>query len=379
MKTMKKMLVLILSMIMVLSVLGCSKPQEDNTVQDQKEGNDVKKTEKSETSETSEQKKLDKVTVILPRTPEVLDDVDFIVADEVGIFEKYGIEFNIEVASGTSDMQMVAMDRGQICFPDPIVMMLGKDSGLDMISFFQRDTIAMNVLVVRTDSDIYTLEDIAGKSIAIGDAAWSVGIDPVLKAAGVDISTIEYVVAGEDRAQMLMSGKVDAAFSWEKGYQLWEASGMEFRVLPFYDYVDMVGNPLATTVENVKNNPDLYQRFAKAMAEAEYWVTCNPEAATQIVLNRFPSIDIELEDGVEIIKAAIMVWTGSPYFDEYGFGYVDDQVWLNTYQYAKDVGVITGDYKIEDLYTNQFIKEANNFDREAVKAAAEAYVVEPKK
>ncbi len=322
---------------------------------------------------SAEEGDLDEVTLVLPRPAECLDDVDFIVADEVGYFEENGLKVNVEVATGTSDMQMVVMGKGEVCFPDPDVMLLGMDGGMEVIGFYQRDTIAENCIVVKNDSDIKELKDIEGKSIAVGDAAWSVCIDPILTAAGVDASTVEYVVAGEDRAQMVLADKVDAAFSWEKGYQLWQAQGLDLRPISFFEFVNMPGNPLVTAKANLESNPDLYQRFSRAMAQAEYFVECNPEAATQMVLDRFPSIDVSLEDGVEVIKAAVRLWTSADGFEEHGYGYIDDSAWEECIKYAKECGFVTGDYTAADCYTNQFVEGANDFDREKVEADAANY------
>ena len=316
---------------------------------------------------------LDDVTVILPRSAECLDDVDFIVADEIGYFEENGISIHFEEATGTSDMMMVVMGQGEVCFPDPMVMMLGKDGGLDVKAFYQRDNIAENCLVVNSDSDIRELKDIAGHSVALIDASMQLCIDPVLLAIGVDPATVEYVVGGGSCAQMVVSGKADAAFSWEKGYQLWQAQGLDVRPLKFSDFVEMVGNPLVTSNELIQSNPDLLKRFCRALAQAEYWVMCNPDAAAEIVMNRFPSIDISHEDAVKVIDAAILLWTSAAGYDEYGFGYVGEAAWENTIRYSKASGAVTGDYTYADVYTNEFVSYANDFDHDKVKADAEAY------
>lgn len=363
---MKKVAALLLSGVLALSLAACGgtkdTPNGGNDASDNNGGN--------EGGTTGE---LDEVTIVLPRPAECLDDVDFVVADEVGYFEKNGIKVNFEVASGTSDMTMVSMGQGDICFPDPDVFLLGKESDLDIVTFYQRDTIASNVLIVKGDSSIQSLTDIAGCKIAVGDASWSASIDPVLIAAGVDPSLVEYVVAGEDRAQMVLSGKVDAAFSWEKGYQLWQAQGLDIRPISFSDHVKMLGNPLVTTRDNVENKKDLLQRFCRAMAEAEYFVTCNPEAAAEIVMERFPSIDVEKEAAVEVVNAAIKLWSSGEGFEEHGYGYVPDESWENCVTYAKDAGIIQNDYTVDDCYTDVFIEYANDFDKDAVKADAENY------
>lgn len=356
----KKLSAALLCMVMALGLTACGGGSDSDKSGEQKK-------------DTESPAELEEVTVVLPRPAECLDDVDFIVADEAGYFEENGLKVSFEVASGTSDMTMVSMGQGLVCFPDPDVMLLGRESDLDVIAFYQRDTIASNCLIVTEDSKIQKLQDIEGCSIAVGDASWSAGIDPVLAAAGVDLSKVEYVVAGEDRAQMVESGKVDAAFSWEKGYQLWQAQGMAIRAIGFADYVNVPGNPLVTTKDNVKNKADTLQKFCRAMAQAEYFTTCNPEAATKIVMERFPSIDVDFETGVEVINAAIKLWSSSGDFEEHGYGYVGSEIWENCVEYAKKADIIKGDIEAADCYTDQFVKYANDFDHEQVKADAEGY------
>ncbi len=364
---MKRILTMIIIAGMVAGLTACGSKASSNTASDPSGSGE------EATGDTADAGSLDEIIIVLPRSAECLDDVDFVVADEIGYFKENGISVTFEEASGTSDMTMVSMGKGDICFPDPDVFLIGIESNLNVKAFYQRDTIAENCLVVNSDSDIKELKDIAGHSIAVGDASWSACINPVLIAAGVDPDSVEYVVAGDDRAQMVISGKVDSAFSWEKGYQLWQAEGLDIRPISFSDYVEVPGNPLVATTDCINNNKDVLTRFCKALAEAEYFVTCNPEAATKIVMERFPSIEVEEEDAVEVINAAIKLWSSADGFEENGYGYINTEAWEDCIKYAKEAGVITKEYSVSDLYTDEFVKGANNFDKASVKADAEGY------
>ena len=256
----KRMMALVLIAALVFSVVaGCTAPTQDSKVSEQPEVSE-QASEQQETS-TETNKDLDVVTVVLPRDIEVLDDVHYVVAQEMGYFEQQGIEVKFEKATGTSDMQMVSVGNGDVCLPHPFVGLIGLTGGIPLIGVFQQDVVNTNAFCVRADNDeINSIQDFKGKTIALGDASWGAIVNAELIAAGLSPDDVEYVAAGENRAQMVNEGQCDIVYTWEKGYQLWLAQGMDFKVITCEDNLDICGNPLLVSIKNYQNNKDVIER-----------------------------------------------------------------------------------------------------------------------
>lgn len=369
----KKLLALVLTMVLVISMIaGCAQPEQNADVSEQTEQSAASETASEQTTaETNEE--LDVVTVVLPRDIEVLDDVHYVVAQEMGYFAQQGIEVKFEKATGTSDMQMVSVGNGDICLPHPFVALIGLTGGIPLVGVFQQDVVNTDAFCVRADNDeINSIQDFKGKTIALGDAAWGAIVNAELIAAGLSPDDVEYVVAGENRAQMVNEGQCDIVYSWEKGYQLWLAQGMDFKVITCEDNLEICGNPLLVSQDYYDNHQDVIERFLRALSMGIYFTNCNPEAATQIVLNHFPTITTDFDSSLEVIKAAVKIMTNDE-TEQYGYGYSNKERWENCVEYAKLVGMITEDIAYEDIMTNEFIEAANTFDHDVVKADADAY------
>lgn len=363
--------IILIAMVATLFV-GCAKPATDqNGEAPSQSPAEVDTEEPADSAQPSAD--LETVTIVLPRDIECLDDVHYVVAQEMGYFEQQGIEVKFEKATGTSDMTMVSAGNGDICLPANFVTLIGMTGGIPLKGVFQQDVINTDVFCVKADNDeINSIEDFKGKTVALGDASWSAIVNAELIAAGLSPDDVEYVVAGENRAQMVNEGQCDIVYSWEKGYQLWLAQGMDFKVITCKDNLDVPGNPLLVSKETYETRKDLIERFLRGLSMGIYFTSCNPEAATDIVLNHFPSITTDFDASLEVVKAAVKIMSNDQ-TAEFGYGYSDKQRWDTCIDYAKQIGLITEDITYEEVMTNEFIEPANTFDHDAVKADAENY------
>jgi len=347
---MKKALVLIMAVLMIATLFFSCAPKD-----------------------AGKPAELDTVTVVLPRDIEVLDDVHYVVAQKMGYFEQQGIEVKFEKAQGTSDMQMVSVGNGEICLPHPFVTLIGMSSDIPLIGVFQQDVINTDAFCVRADNDeINSIQDFKGKSIALGDAAWQASVAAELIAAGLSPDDVEFVIAGENRAQMVNEGQCDIVYTWEKGYQLWLAQGMDFKVITCEDNLYIPGNPLLVSQENYRNNKTLIERFLKGLSMGIHFTNCNPEAATEILLDHFPTITTDFNASLEVVKAAANIMTNDD-TERYGYGYSNQERWDNCVEYSKKLGLIEKDIPYEQIMTNEFIEAANDFDHAAVEKDAKNF------
>jgi NitT/TauT family transport system substrate-binding protein len=316
-----------------------------------------------------------KMTMIFPRSLEVLDDYYINVAWAMGYFEQEGLEVRAEGALGTTDAsKLIVQEKGTVAIPAPPVLFTAIANGLPIMDVFQQDQNYIFGFGVRKDSGINSLNDLKGKTISVGDVGWTVVIDPLLeKTDGFTTKECQVVAAGPGRAQLVAAGKADAVFTWEKEYQLWDAQGIHLKIIRGYDYgVRFPGNGLTFTRKYIKEYPDRVVRFARAWAKGIYFGTVNPAAATEITLEKYPMLGVAYADSLKAIKAGVWVMN-SELTDKEGYGYHDFASWKELEGILYKQGTIPKLVPLEECITNRFIKDINDFDHEAVRKEAENY------
>ena len=319
----------------------------------------------------------DTVVMVFPRSIEVLDDAHVVAADMMGYFAAEGIAVKYEQSYGTSDVKMIASGQGNVAYPSPYIQLMGHESGLPIISVYQVDVRNIFGFSVKPDSGINSIADLKGKTISLGDAAWSSISDPLLQHAGLDPKKdVKYVVAGETRAQMVAEGKLDAVLTWEKEYQLWDAQGIVLKYLSGEKVLDNCSNSLIVSLDTYKNKKDLIVRFLRAYARGSYFTKLNPKAATEMVLEKYPSIKVEFGAALKAIEGLVYIDNNED-TAKYGYGYHNKDKWAINVADALTNGMITKDIPLDQIYTNEFVEAANQFDHKAIEADAANYKLKP--
>jgi len=320
---------------------------------------------------------LDKLTFVFPRSYELLDDAHMHVAFAMGYFEENGIDLQLETAMGVDDLKMLVSGQADVALPSSFVQIAGHEAGLPFKSVYQQDNVNIFGYCVRPDSGITSIADLAGKSITLGDPAWNTISDPILIAAGVDPSEVEYVTAGENRAQLVEAGQADAVLTWYKEFNLWQAQGMDLEWLAGEDVVQLEGSSLCFATDQIEAKNDIIGRFLKAYAMGSYFTYLNPAAATEITLERFPSIQVKFPDAMEAIKALVYIENGDD-VDQNGYGWHNPEKWEAQMAACRAAGTLTrDDLTLDEIYTNEFVEVANDFDHARVEEDAANYELKP--
>lgn len=322
-------------------------------------------------------KNLEVVTYVLPRSEECLDDAHVVAADKLGYFAQEGIQIKFQQAYGTSDVKMVASGQGDIAIPSPYILLISLENDIPVKSVYQVDVRNIFAFAVRPESGINSIAQLKGKTISLGDPSWATISDPMLQHAGLDPKKdVRYVVAGETRAQMVQEGKVDAVLTWEKEYQLWLGQGMRFKILPGSEVLKNCSNSAVVSLKTLKERPDLIVRFFRAYAKGSYFTKLNPRAATEMVLDKFPSLKVSFEDALKAIEALVYIDNNEDTL-KYGYGWHNAEAWKINVEDALKNGLISKPIPLDRIYTNEFIPEINNFDHAAVEKDAANYKLRP--
>lgn len=192
---MKKKLTLLLAMILGMSLVGCGAPVEE-----------------APTPEVPTQEAVSGQTLTVGVMGSV-DAVPLIVAAEKGFFEDAGVDVNIEVFKAAKDRD-AALQAGELdgVLADEIAIAIYQNADIDMKITGITD--GQFGLVAGANSGINTIEELAGKKIAISEnTIIEFTLDKMLEANGLAITDVEKVAIPPmpTRLEMLNSGEVDAA------------------------------------------------------------------------------------------------------------------------------------------------------------------------
>lgn len=306
--------------------------------------------------------------------------------ETLGFFKEEGIELEYvsvqgtaalmpQVANGSvefgimnSDLAIIAASKGE---PFPIKF---------FYNFYPRNIFEFTVL---KDSPIKTLADLKGKKLGVGALSW--GNLPMsrlmLQNAGVTwMKDVQFLPVGVGAAawSRLKSGSVDALNLPAPRNVLMEQAGTEIRRLQIPDeFLHVFSNGLATSDELIKKNPKLVEGMGRATSKSLIACMQDTDKCVRAYWKIDPSSKPTAENEAKWVETFRAVNEGTfrigdlkSRMDRLGV-YTDDD-WKNIVQKMRAGDQITStDFDMSKLYTVQFAKLFNEFDRKAVSTAVE--------
>ncbi len=363
MKRLRKITIILLALLMALTlVAACAeKPKEPDKVTPTQTGGE---------DPGGKDKPLTKIRVGAPSSLEVLGYAQWLCAEYLGYFEEEGLEVEMVAQAGTDVAKMMVAGDVEMAIPAPAVIFPALTSGIDMYAIYQHDATNIFGFAVPEDSDIKDWKDLEGKAIAT-DAGWFLFSDPILETANVDISTIDYVSAPDERSVMLAAGTVDAAFTWQKEWQLWDAQGIPLRYLDGEDILQNSANAIVCEPDYYEANKELIKGFGRALAKGTYFCEVNPLAAAAITVHRWPTLGLKPEEARPSIEALVICST--PKTGNYGEAELPR--WEQSLKWLSHYDMVEGDkVDLKDLIkTDELIDAFNDWDKNDIKKQAEEF------
>ena len=316
---------------------------------------------------------------VSPRgTVEVLDDYPYWVAKRMGYFGDIETTLEPGPSDATATVKLVDQNQADVGYPSPGVFSLGLAQGMPIVSVFHMGGGDVFDFAFRKGEKPASLKDLEGKTIVLGSAGWQSIADPMLKAAGVDITKVKYVDAGWPTwGTALMSGQGDAALAWEGLRAQWKGQGLDFDYWLGRDFSKLPANSFVIRKSDFDDpaKKDLYERYLRGWAMGLEFGRDNPRAATQIVMEQFPALSSQMTPDVAVESQMQLANVFAGRLDErqQKWGYHLPESWQLFFDTGREIGQIQGDFKLEDVVKNDYVDAANNFDKAKVKADADAF------
>lgn len=317
---------------------------------------------------------------ISPRgTIEVMDDYAIWVAKTMGYFGELGVETYLEPgpSGGTAVVQFVSVGQADMGFPAPGILGNSIESDMGLVSVFGTGYLDLFNIAFRKGEGMTDLKGLEGKTVLLGSAAWQSIADPMLKAVGVDTSKVTYLEAGfPNWTNALAAGQGDACLAWE-GLR----ASLDANKLNFDYWLGMRGSPLPSNSQVVRRadveDPDrnaFLKKYLKGMAMGHQFAEHNPRAAADIVFNALPATKKAFGPryGTESLMQIHRTFKGD-LSKRVGWGEHDIAGFQRFFDIQKELGLLSIEIDAKDYVLNDFIAEANDFDKAKVEADANSY------
>lgn len=228
---------------------------------------------------------------------------------EEGYFEEEGLEVTTEIGEGGAALTPAVLeDEYQFAIGEYVSLMQARENDVPIQVFSNLTNGAdeadqgINALLVKADSGIESVEDLAGKTIAVNGLG---GVDDVtvkalLDEAGVDPASVEFTeVPFPDMNAAVEAGQVDAASQPEPFVTLGEQAGLVNLLDPYYEAVPNMPLGLVFASEEwLADNPDLANAFARAL-QRSIDASSDEEAMKEVIVAN-TDIDAELVEEIAL-------------------------------------------------------------------------------
>jgi NitT/TauT family transport system substrate-binding protein len=320
----------------------------------------------------------DMVRWVSPRgTIEVLDDYPYWVGKKFGYFGDIETTLEPGPSDATATVKLVDQNQADMGYPSPGVFSLALAQGIPLVSVFHMGGSDVFDFAFRKGEAPQDLKALEGKIVVLGSAGWQSIADPMLKAAGVDITKVKYVDAGWPTwGTALAQGKGDSALTWEGLRAQWKGQGLDFDYILGRNFSKLPANSFVIRRADFEDSAkkDLYGRYLQGWAAGLEFGKHNPRAATQIVMEQFPGLSSQMTPAVatESMMQLANVFAGRmEERKKWGFHLMES--WQLFFDIGREIGQITGDFKVEDVVKNDLVDTANSFDAAKVKADADGF------
>jgi NitT/TauT family transport system substrate-binding protein len=276
----------------------------------------------------------------------------FYAAEQLGYFAAEGLQVSfVEGGPEVDFIAPVAKGTAQFGVAQPANLILARAAGEPVRSIaviYRRSPI---VFFSHADLNVTRPQDFVGKKIRS-----AITLDQTLRATmtRVGIQPDQYEV-------VYLPGDVSLFAARE--IPVWvgfinviavdvQREGYEINIIYPDDYgIHFYGDVLITTDDLIAQNPDLVQRFTRALLKGWTYVVENPKTTGEFVQKYNADADQALENA-RMIASLPLVNTGEDYI-----GWIKPEVWAGMEQTLREQSLLSDPLDVQQVYTTKFIEE----------------------
>ncbi len=306
---------------------------------------------------------------------------------KLGFYKEEGLAPQFVSVQGSAVLiPQVANKQITMGLPNPDLLVLALAKGEPYPVKFVSNVFPSQIFefVVLEKSAVKTLSDLKGRKLGVGGLTWgNLPMSRVMLAdAGVkwqeDVQILP-VGLGPAAWKRLQSGDVDALNLFSMHHQQMALAGTPIRRLPMPEKFEKVfSNGFIVHEDDIKSRPQMIAGLLRAMAKSAIACRANTVACVKSYWEFDPASRPAAGNEAAWIAANVRLNEVelALVFDRSApgrIGYFPPETWKTLLEVMKRGGQIAStDLDVGKLYTNDFIKAANDFDVDAVIARAKA-------
>ena len=336
---MKKMLALVLSLVMVLSMTACGSGTEGSAVND-------------ETKKTADDG-LTEVNIVLDWYPNAIHGFIYD-AIEKGYYEEEGIKVNVQFPSNTNDaMSMTAAGKAEVgiyYLPDVIMARANQNVPVKCIGALAQSD--LNIILSLKENNINSPKDLVGKTIGYSGTELSEAmVRTMMENAGVSADSVTMIDVGFDLMSAMTTKQVDATIGCMVNHEVPQMEKEGFEVSYFYPHEYGVPSSyeliFVSSDDMINNNADVLAGFMRASAKGFADMKADPEAVLDILLANQNEENFPLDKDVEMRSMEILI----PVLESKQgvFGAQEASIWQDNIDWLHSQGLLENDITPEEL------------------------------
>ena len=306
----------------------------------------------------------------------------------LGYWKDAGFDVSVEPvgASLQAIQQMVAGNADFAQVDASVVVQANVENDLPVRVAMGNNVIDWSISVPK-DSGIQGAKDLMGKTIGVFSLATG-GIpylDSYLTQAGMDMESDVVLIPvgfGAAPVEALKSGQVDALLYWGSATAGFENAGLEIDKIAPEGWRRYPGYSLTTMRGTAELSPDMVTAITKGAAMASVFASANPECAVRLHWKAFPETkpagmpeESALAHDLNYLNAQLDSMAEA--FALNGgklWGAVDTGGFGRLQSFLNEAGIVDGEIPPQDYIVAipGFFETVNDFDADAVRAAAKA-------
>lgn len=330
---MKKLYWLILIMLVVILIAGCSKASG---------------------SDKNSNEDLEEISIMLDWYPNAVHSGIFY-AKEKGYFEEEGLNVSIEMPAETNDpLKLVATGKVDLAISYQSQVALSKSEDIPVVSLAALVRHSLGGIMYKRESGINSPKDLENKKVGFASSSISEAVVRSMVAFdGGDPDKVQMVDVGWDLMPAIATDNVDALTSAyinhelvileKEGHQINLDRPVDYGVPETYELIIVTGE------ETLAKKKPLFEKFWRALARGHEAIKEDSEAGLQVLLDHesdsFP-LDKEVETRSLEVLLPLMETEGIP------FGYQEEEHWKEVINWLFEMGIIDEKFDSNDVFEN---------------------------
>jgi NitT/TauT family transport system substrate-binding protein len=309
------------------------------------------------TAASEESKPLRKVTLAMSFIPNV-QFAPYYVAKAKGYFAEAGLDVTFDYNFENDVVQRAATNQVEFATASGTSVLLARQKDIPVKTVMTLYQSFPVVFFGKGEGEL-TAAELKGKSLGIpgrfGESYYA--LLALLYANNLQESDLTVQEIGFTQAQAVLEDKVEVATGYAMNEPvLLRSQGEAVRVLRVADFFPLAANGIVASEDLISNEPEVVRGFVQASLKGLRDTLDNTQEAFDISLKEIPEANLNnTELQLEVLKASLPYWY-SDLTTANGLGYTDLESWQKTQQFMLDTKLLPGEVKVEDGFTNEFIK-----------------------